>query len=551
MIDGNPQTIVSTANRLVKPESLGYSRFYLDLLRGQASAVNYFAAKSLDDVADRLDGGEYDRGRMSDILRRQNEQFGVAPATLERIELLRDSRTVCLFSGQQAGLFGGPLLTLVKALGVVKATHQYSEQLGRPVLPIFWIAADDHDFEEAGHTYFLDRKGEVIRHAYDRSADIAPAVADVKLDDAEELDRLLGRLHDTLGESDFTTELFQVIEQAYTGADTLVSAFGQVMAYLTRDLGLILFDPAEAEVKQLAVPFFRTMIDQQNALHAVFAETSQRLVTNGYHVQVEKGDQAASLFHHQPGRFPIVHRDGGFAAGDRVWSKVELLDEIETHPERFSPDALTRPVMQSFLFPVVSQKCGPSELAYMAQMNPLFELFDLPAPLQIARPTLTIVEQRIERPMAEMDIGFEDLTGDVEQVINRVLQETFPLDLQSQVSDFRERIARQFDEFSEQALGFEPGQKRNAEQIKAKIDYLLNGFEGKLFAAHKKKSQQLRGRIYRAGNAMYPRRGLQERSINIYSFLARYGHGVVQFVYERMDCEETAHQLVYLSEYEV
>ena len=103
----------------------------------------------------------------------------------------------------------------------------------------------------------------------------------------------------------------------------------------------------------------------------------------------------------------------------------------------------------------------------------------------------------------------------------------------------------------DQGLDFEPGQKRNAEQVKGKIDYLLTGFENKLFAAHKKKSQQLRDRVYRVANAMYPRHGLQERTVNICSFVARYGPGVVAYIFDRMNCEETAHQLISLTEYEV
>ena len=551
MIDETTSSETSQDNLLVTPESLGYSRFYLDFLAGKSQAVDFFVAESIESVAEKIDQVEFPRERMTEVLHRQNEQFGVSSATLRRIDLLRDPRTVCLFTGQQAGLFGGPLLTFVKALGIIKAARLYSERLDRPVLPIFWIAGDDHDFEEAGHTYLLDRGGSVTRHVYEYISDIVPAVADVKLTDSKELDCLLRQLQDSLGESDFTSELYQTIERAYTRDDTLVSAFGQLMAHFTQDLGLILCNPADTEVKQVATPFFRAVIEKQDQLHAVLADTGQRLVQNEYHVQVEKKPEAVSLFHHQPGRFPIICRDDGFAAGERSWTKSELLDEIETHPEQFSPDALTRPVMQSFLFPVISQKCGPSELAYMAQLNPLFDLFDQTAPFYVARPTLTIVEKRVERLMDEMKITFEEMTGDVEQIVNRVLGETFPVDLQDSVSNLRQEIARQFDEFADEALSFDPGQNRNAEQVKGKIDYLLNGFESKLFAAHKKKSQQLRNRVYRIANALYPHCELQERTINICSFLARYGPGVTQYLFDRMDCEQTSHQLISLSEYEV
>lgn len=152
--------------------------------------------------------------------------------------------------------------------------------------------------------------------------------------------------------------------------------------------------------------------------------------------------------------------------------------------------------------------------------------------------------------MADIGFSFEDLLGNIEQVVNRVLSRTFPADLQENSATLRRTVEERFRQFIADVLVFDPGLKETAEQTRGKIDYLLNGFEAKVFAAHKKRSQQTRERIYRVGNALYPYHGLQERTLNISFFVSRYGWGIVSYLYDHMNAEETAHQLISLGEYE-
>ncbi len=277
-------------------------------------------------------------------------------------------------------------------------------------------------------------------------------------------------------------------------------------------------------------------------------DTNRELQGHGYHLQVEKDENATHLFYNLDGRKPI-HRDGDrYVAGDMSFTKEELLARIDEHPEKFSPDVMTRPVLQSYLFPVISQKGGAAEIAYLAQINRTFDLFGLAAPYHRGRPSLTVIEKRFEKLMAEHDIKFEELTGDIEQVINRILAKSFPDNIESKFNDFRGHLREHFQQFMNQALQFDPTLHNVAEQTMGKIDFNVKAFEGKVFSAHKKKSQETRDKIYRLHDALYPNRNFQERSINITYFLSKYGPNFVDFIYESMGCEQMAHQLVYLSE---
>jgi bacillithiol biosynthesis cysteine-adding enzyme BshC len=507
-----------------------------------------YSAENLEDVAGRLDTFPHDQEKTAAVLRRQNSVYGSSSRTFENIDKLSDPRTVCVFSGQQAGFLGGPLFTIIKAIAVVKATESYTKRLDRPVIPVFWIAGDDHDFEEVNHTYILNRETEPCEMAYDAPPDLEHSVADVVFSDAEELGRVKQCVKKCLGETDFTPALYELIDRAYTPEDTFVTAFGKLMAGLMKDSGLILFSPHDAEIKRHAVPFFTDILDKQEALFNVVSERNREIAGLGYHIQVAKKDNATHLMCNLNGRKPIMREGQSFAVGERVFSYNELVHLISDQPERFSPDVMTRPVFQSYLFPTVSQKGGPAEIAYLAQVDPIFGLFGLPAPYYEARPSATIVETRFEKLLAKHEIAFEDLTGDIEQVINRVLSKTFPKDLELHFETLRDDVEGRFEQFIQDSLKFDPSLKAVARQIYGKIDFNLKAFESKVFAAHKKHSKNARDRMYRLWHALYPHRGLQERCLNVTYFISRYGPEFVSYLTEVMDSEETAHQLIYLSE---
>ena len=445
-------------------------------------------------------------------------------------------------------LFGGPLLVIGKALAIIKAARQYAEKLNRPVIPIFWIAGDDHDFEEVNHVDVLTREGEIRRLAYETPPESEVPTAQIQFSDKEALAKAIEELKETLGGTDFTPELYEIIDKSYTSDDTFVSAFGKLMMSWLGKYGLVLFSPGDEDAKRLAVPLFKRIVESQDEIHSTLTATNERIKESGYHIQVEKADNATHLFCNDNGRKPI-HRDGeNFVCDGRKLTKAELLKLIDEHPERISPDVITRPVLQSYLFPVLSQKGGPAEIAYLAQNNPVFELLDVVPPVHKARPSSSLVEPKIQKLMDEYLISFEDLMGDIEQVVNRVMSESFPDDIEQQFAQLRNDVEERFERFAEESLKFDPSLESFAKQTFGKVDYALRNFEGKVFSSHKKKSDTTRQRIYRVGHSLYPERSLQERKLSVTYFLAKYGAGVLDFALEQIESEETSHQVLFLSE---
>jgi bacillithiol biosynthesis cysteine-adding enzyme BshC len=535
---------------LVAPsKELGYSNIFLDFLADTGSARHFYLAPGVVKVAHELDQVEFDRKWIVTTLRRQNQALGAPPEVMGAIERLADDRAVCVFSGQQAGLFGGPMLVLFKALGIIKAAQTLSMTLERDVVPIFWIAGDDHDLDEVNHTWLLDRTAEPVRIAYDARPAIELPVSEIAFSNAEARKAAIAQLRSALGESDFTSDLYDMIEHCYSPSDTFVTAFGKLWSRLLGKYGLIMFSPGDPEVKRHAVPFFQRVLKRQQALSESLTRTNTELVQSGYHVQVEKSEDATHLFYNLDGRRPVVRAEDGYRVGDHHFTQKGLLAALEEHPEKFSPDVITRPVLQSFLFPVVAQKGGPSEIAYLAQVNPVFRLFSLPPPCHSARPTATLLEVRFEKLMQEHQIQFDDFTGDIEQAINRILARSFPTELQQKFDSLQKGVIEHFNEFMHDALEFDSSLQEVGKQTRGKVDYALNAFRDKVFSAHKKRRKQTRERIYRMQNAVYTNRGLQERSLNFLYFLSRYGPDLIDFTHEQLDIRQTAHQILHLSDW--
>ncbi len=526
-----------------------YTDLFRDFLKGKPGLKKYLYYDNPAEVVKQMKPPKIDRHLICDILDKQNKAFKSKPETFRSIEKLRQDDTLVIFSGQQPGLFGGPLLTLVKAIGIVKKAILLQSQTGKTVVPIFWIACDDHDFEEVNHSWLPGRDGTVEKVSY-LSEDLpAVSVADICFDDETGYNKLIEQTKDILGNTDFTEELYGKLFAAYKRDGNFMRAFARYLTEILPDFGLILFCPYDKDVKTISKSFFKRMAEGHFRNKELMKETEKNLIEDGYHIQAEKKDSAVHLFYHDPERKAIHLEGDSFLVGDKKLGLPALLDLIDKFPEKFSPDVLTRPVWQSYLFPVVAQTGGPSEIAYFCQIGKLFELFGLVQPYIMFRPALTLVEKRQQELMEKYDIKLSDLAGDVEQIINRILADSFPEELGKKLTGFKENMKSDFDDLSDTILETYSNLEPMAQQTYGKIDSALGHLEKKVYSQHKKNNDIIRNRIYKLAAALFPNKTFQERVININYFISRYGFGIVDFMIEKMDINATEHQMIYLSDY--
>jgi len=526
-----------------------YTKLYSDFLSGTTPITRYFSLGNAAEVANRIGPPKVDREILCDILLKQNQKFGAKPKALGAIEGLRQMDALCIFSGQQAGLFGGPLLTLYKAIDIVKRAHILEKQLSRPVIPIFWIAADDHDFAEINHTYYVNPEGDLVRIGYNHPDDNQVPIAEICLESQEEYSALKEQAEKAFGGTDFSNELLKRLFTAYTPEKCMAGAFAEYMTDIMPDCGLVFFCPTDKDIKFHSRDFFKRLTESHFRLKQLLEETNNFLVEDGYHIQVEKKSSAVHLFFHDPDRTAVHFLDDSFHVGKKRLGLPGILDLIDRNPEKFSPDVLTRPLWQSYLFPVVAQVGGPSEIAYFGQIGKLFRLFDMAAPRYYPRTSATIVDKKSEELFEKYNFGMDDLTGDIEQLINRVAAESFPKDIEEKIKSFRRLLDDEYSRFEKDMITYDETLEPNSKQAYGKIDFALNNFEKKIFGRHKQKMQSVRNQIYKISEILYPDKNLQERSLNINYFIAKYGFNLVGFIARNLDIGTTENQIIPLSKF--
>jgi bacillithiol biosynthesis cysteine-adding enzyme BshC len=344
------------------------------------------------------------RDAIADLVQAQQRSRGAPEAAISATALLRDPQTVAVVTGQQAGLFGGPLFTLLKALTAITQAEQVRAEHGVPAVAVFWIDAEDHDWDEVKACSVLDAEMKPLSIAAgDPPHAHAGPVARVRLD--ESVTAAINALEAAMPATEFTPAIVDDLRQAYAPGTGMAEAFGRWLERLLGSRGLIVFDASDPAAKPLVSHVFAREIEQAGLTARLASEAGADLEARGYHAQATPQEGSLALFHLNAGRQPIKPHMGGFLVGERPESAAVLLQRVRTSPEEFSPSVLLRPIVQDTLFPTVSYVAGPNELAYLGQLRRVYEAFSTPMPLIQHRATATIVDANAMRFLMRYDIG--------------------------------------------------------------------------------------------------------------------------------------------------
>jgi bacillithiol synthase len=530
----------------------GCKRLFLDYLSGVASEFYTYPftnQESFASVQQKLSRRSYERERIVDALLRQNRQFGAGPKTIENINKLLDSTTTAVFTGQQVTLFGGPLYVFYKAALAVKLADSNCRKLRAPVVPIFWLAADDADFDEVAKVVVPGRDEKLIELAYQpKQHPGGQTMGAVRIDDA--ILALLDQYEQALPDTEFRGELMIRLRECYRPGESIVTAFGKYLSYLFKDTGLILVDPSDDEFRRLALPVFRKELILRKESARAVERGNAALEAKGYHLQVTKTDAYSNLFSSEGKRTRIDFAAGGFTVDGKYIEQSALEARVADAPSLFAPNVFLRPIVQSHIFPTLIYFAGPAEAAYFAQMRELFAVFGEVPPVIYPRYSATIIERNIARLMEKYDLAFEAFLGDVGQSINEVMKRSFPADFDSMFADLRDNVRQRVDEISRLLDPSDHGLITNAARIAGRIDVEIKSLEEKVFQAHRKKNQTVRTQLERVAFHLHPAHQLQERAFPINCYIAKYGRWVIDQLLNATDCNSGVHHLIYLDQNE-
>jgi bacillithiol biosynthesis cysteine-adding enzyme BshC len=471
------------------------------------------------------------RKAVAAILERQNREFGAGEKTLSNIQRLREGATAVV-TGQQVGLFGGPMFCILKALTAVTM----AEKAG--AVPVFWLATEDHDLEEI-NTVNLPAGDHLQKFTVNVPHQEGAPVGTIAFTD--EITAAVAQVEAIFGKS----EVSELLAGSYHKSETFGTAFAKFYARIFSDLGIVFLNPLDAELHRVAQAVFRAALEKSEEINNALLARNQELEAAGYHAQVKVTPSHTLSFYFEDGaRIPVRHQDGEFFIGERKLAAAELLQETERCPEKFSANVLLRPLVQDYLLPTLCYIGGPSEIAYFAQIEVVYRnLAGRVTPI-VPRIFATLVEPRAAKLLDRYQLSLADMLNAPEKTRELVAARALP-----------DSILKSFDsaaEHLERALALLQGPLEKldrtlvdaAENAGSKMRYQLQGVRDKAARAEARKNTEVLRHADELITALYPNKELQEREVGAAYFLLKYGRGVVEQIRSaaRTGCGE--HQVV-------
>jgi bacillithiol synthase len=438
-------------------------------------------------------------------------------------------------TGQQAGLFTGPLLTLYKALTTVRLADALEQALGTTVLPVFWVASEDHDWAEIDHVHVVDGRHRLLRIAVETGDRRPLPVAERPFD--RSVVGALNELERALPPACSHPRLLAALREAYAPGRGVAEAFSDALAAVFAETDMLLTDAADPAIKRASLAVAQRELAAQPEHEAALNRTADELSGLGLAPQVPILPRASNLFLRTEHGRERLFRDGeGMITRDsrRRLRLPELQALLEDEPGRFSPNVLLRPVIESTAFPVLAYVAGPGEIAYFAQLGSLFRAHGIGMPLVYPRASILLVEERAQRLLAQTGADLADLHLPRQQLVRRRSREAMPPALQAALAELRSELVRRFDRVGDLAAPLDPSLRNVVGGRRNRVLLEVEAAERKILRVLALQQQEWVERVDAARNHLRPQDTAQERVLNGIPYLAQHGPGLLAEIAARI-----------------
>ena len=477
---------------------------------------------------------------VADALEKQNRSWGASEAALKNIQRLRDG-AFAVVTGQQVGLFGGPLLALFK-VGSALALAKQVEALGVECVPVFWLASEDHDLAEVNQALLLTHDFKLVPFAAPTRGINGAPVSTIRF--AEGTNDAVAQAAELLGES----LAADYLRESYAEGETFSNAYAKLYTRIFGEHGLILLDPADPELHRIAAPLFADAVRRTAEIDDALLARNRELQAEKYHEQVKVTAESTPLFALVEGARVAIHRaNGHFKIGREVISGDELQRRVETAPENFSANVLLRPVLQDYWLPTLAYIGGPAEVAYFAQAAAVYQkLLGRVTPI-LARMSATLVEPRIERLLTKYQVDLPELFHGECQLRDCMAARSLPPELRQDFEQARRAVEVVMQRASGSLQKLDPTLVEAATRASSKMRYQIGRLEKRAAQAELRRTEIITRHAAQIENAVYPNKTLQEREIAGLYFYAKYGPELVSRLVELAQTRCPEHKVLVLS----
>lgn len=489
------------------------------------------------------------RTQLAEAIRNQYKDSDVSDITAGYLAKLDSPTTLFVVTGQQLGIFGGPLYTFYKTITAIKLARLMSKNFPEyDFIPLFWLEADDHDFEEVRSVTTVGPEGTAVKISYGEQPeeDFRKLIGKLAFD--ESISDTLKNFLNTQRATSFTPEIEELLAAAYQPGKTFKQSFSEMFHRLFDKYGLVRFDPQMPEVKEILAPIFRTELEDYRKHAEKLIRISAEL-DESYHAQVKV--KPVNLF---------VERDGNRYAVEPVdenefrlkrkkvnYKKEELLKESENNPGMFSPNVILRPICQDFLFPTAFYIGGPGEISYFAQILSLYDDFSIPKPILYPRCSVTLVEKGVQNSLAKLNISPESVMNHHTSLVNSYLEENMNSDLHEQFNLLTRDLNERLDAIKKETGKIETNLEDAVEKAKTRMEQFIAELKRRILEGEKRKNETAVKQINKIIEAILPGGALQEREISFFYFANKYGLNFLDTLFEELEVEAFEHQILFLS----
>ncbi len=505
-------------------------------------SVNPFDEEEVKEKAERV-SAIIDREQVVSALAEYHIQLGIEGAQSDQLKKFSNKDSLAIVTGQQLGVYGGPLFTVYKTISCILLAREWEKKLQRPVVPIFWMADEDHDFEEIasigipGFDEFksvsLSQEGNGLPVSMEK---VQKTYSDFKTKVVEELST-----------TDFSGSLFAGLDEFYKPGNTHAQAFAQLISSWFSKDGLLIMGSNTPQLKGSVKELFKTSISQADSIQETLEKKSNELEKQ-YHRQVVVSDSNVFFIDEESRRVKLERTGEDWKAGELIFSEEKLLSMIEANPQNFSPNVFLRPVLQDMLLPTLGYVAGPGELAYYGQMKDLYPVFDLEMPIIFPRLSVTLLEKGIERIMEKLPFAMCSYNQRIEDLEAAYVDHANSKDIEGVFNEWKSNLIK---------ISSQPS------QFIKEIDPTLEAVVGKTVTGFSNEMDKLKGRVYRSikqqeetqlkriakiKSQLFPS-GLQERSVSPVYFMNKYGLDIWDNLLSKLEEEEldlTIHHIISL-----
>ena len=532
------------------------SELFLQYIEHSHNALQFYRHSPSGDnlgtkLRDKIICRPFPRSEMVAILHRQNKDYECSSKTLDRIDELKNPDCVAILTGQQVGLFTGPLYTVYKALTAIHLSDELKSR-GIRAVPIFWMETEDHDLAEVTHqtvfapdnsTQAVDYRNMIFGNT---TTSIRP-IGSIQFPDS--IREVLQDFVNRLPGSEWKKEIRSLLNSTCRPGFTFTQSFARLLLKILGNTGLILFDPQDPQTKPLISHIFQWALEKSEDIHTRLEERNREIESAGFHSQVKFSDSSTVLFYIDNGeRYGLERLDSGFGLKnrDRKFGLRELQDCLASNPEKFSPNVLLRPPVQDSLFPTLAYVGGPSEIAYFAQIDVLYTMLNRPMPVIWPRESFTLMEGGIRKAMHRLGIEIEDCFEGIQFLKEKALHSGSFRKNTAGLLEFENNLEKTLAEIRPDAQNLDPSLPRSMDTARSKILHNIQRLKSRILQIEGRRDSSVLNAASLLLNHCLPNRNLQERELSIFHFFSTHGPAIVDSVRSAIRTSEFSHHVLQL-----